>query len=88
MNVGALICREPNQKGSKSVTKAQCFCLPVFWLKKIDNTEEQTEPRVLIIEVEILPIPEYKPDTEAEIAKEEGNLNHRITHYPPENTRH
>jgi hypothetical protein len=87
MSDGPLICREPNQEGSKSVTKALCFCLPVFWLKKIDNSEEQTEPRVLIIEVEILPIPDYKPDTEVENAKE-GNLNHRITHYPPENTRH
>lgn len=74
---GSTKCREPIQEG----------ILKDLTLKQFDKKDELPEPRVLIIEVEILPIPDYKPDFEKEKAAN-NNLQNRITHYPSEKTLH
>lgn len=74
---GSRNCREPSQDG----------ILKVLTLKEADKKDNLPEPQVVIIEVEILPIPEYKPDFEKEKAAN-NNLQRRITHYPSQKTLH
>lgn len=74
---GSDFCREPILEGISDI----------FSLKDAEKNDNLPEQQVLIIEVEILPIPEYKPDFEKENASE-NNLQRRITHYPCDKTLH